>query len=72
MKQLKRKAENTKQKKKKSKIERRKAFKKVQGMNMVNPNILDTAAYGIIEDVWLKETIVCPEYCCDIFQWCCE
>ena len=40
-------------------------------MSMVDPCILDTAAYLIIEDDWLKETSVSPEYCCDIcLQWC--
>ena len=54
-------------------MEREKAFEEVQGMSVVDPNILDTAAYFIIEDDWLKETTVGPEYCCDIcLQWCCK
>ena len=52
-------------------MEREIAFEKVQGMSMVDPSILDTAAYHIIEDDWLKETPVGPERCCDIcLQWC--
>ena len=42
-------------------MERRKAFKKVQGMSMVDPSIFDTAAYCIIEGNWLKETSVSPD-----------
>ena len=39
-------------------------------MSMVDPSILDKAAYCFIEDDWLTETIVGPEYCCDIcLQW---
>ena len=57
--------------KKITEMEREIAFEKVQGMSMVDPSILDTAAYHIIEDDWLKETPVGPECCCDIcLQWC--
>ena len=44
-------AENTKQhqeRRKNSNMERRKAFKKVQGMSMVDPIIFDAASYRII------------------------
>ena len=40
-------------------------------MSMVDPSILGTLAYRIIEDDWLKKTTVGPEFCCDIcLQWC--
>ena len=51
-------------------MKREKAFEEVQGMSMVDPSILDTAAYCVIDDC-LKETS--PEYFCDTsFQWCYE
>ena len=34
---------------------------------MINLSILDTAAYCINEDNWLKEATVGPEYCFNIF-----
>ena len=37
-------------------METEKAFEEVQGMSNVDPSILDTTAYRIIEDDWLKET----------------
>ena len=33
---------------------------------MVDPSILDTAAYHVTEDDWLKEATVGLEYCFDI------
>lgn len=38
---------------------------------MVDPSILDTEAYRIIEDDWLNKINVGSEYCCDIcLVWC--
>ena len=55
-----------KKEEKNTKMETEKAFEEVQGMSMVDPSILDTTAYRIIEDDWLKETIVGLDYRCDI------
>ena len=47
------KAEVTKQhqkRRKNTKMEREKAFEEVQGINMVDPSILDTTVYHILED----------------------
>ena len=52
-------------------MEREKEFEEVQGISMIDPSILDTATYCIIEDDWLKETTVAPKYCCDICLQCC-
>ena len=38
---------------------------------MINLSILDTAAYRINEDNWLKEATVSLEYCCNICFQCC-
>ena len=39
-------------------------------MSMIDPSILDTSAYRVIKDDWLKEATVVPEYFCDIcLQW---
>ena len=52
-------------------MEREKLFEEVQGMIMVDSSILDTAAYRITEDDWLKEISIDPDYCRDIcLQWC--
>ena len=48
---------------KNTKMERQKAFEGVQEMSMLDPSILDTAAFCVIEDDLLKETTVGPEYC---------
>ena len=48
-------------------MEREKAFEEVQGMSMVDPSILDTAAYCVTDDC-LKETS--PEYFCDTSFQC--
>ena len=38
---------------------------------MVDPSILKTTAYRIIEEDWLKKINTGPEYCCDIcLVWC--
>ena len=73
MKQLKRTSmlKITSEKKKKIQKWTEKKLKDVQGMSMVDPSILATAAYHIIEGKWLRESTVGPEYCCDIYlQWC--
>ena len=75
MKQLKRtsmlKIQNSIKKEEKIQKWTEKKLKDVQGMSMVDPCILATAAYHIIEGKWLRESTVGPEYCCDIYlQWC--
>ena len=58
-----------KRRKKHKNGEREKAFVKVQKKkSMINLSILDTAAYCINEDNWLKEATVGPEYCYSIFS----
>ena len=54
-----------------SSSEREKAFSDVQGMSMVDPSILDTKAFQIIEEEWLRKINEGPEFCCDIcLKWC--
>ena len=68
------KAENAKQQQKRTKntkMEREKVFEEIQGISMVDPSILDTEAYHIIEDERPKKTTDGPEYYCDICLQCC-